>query len=189
MRGILTNRLTDLSKPLNVLEDPIYQQQTKAYGVSQARDAARQRRALAERAAAGGTLHSGGFNTGVHQVLENQGEKEAQYSANLAGQRLGEREQQLDQAIQMARAVGQDDVAMQLENEKLALSQAALQLQGQLGFGDLSLRDRLGSGQLSLGLLNALQGNQQFYDSLGFNYAGLMNSMNRDATIAALGGS
>ncbi len=177
MRGILSTRLNDLSQPHDVLADPIYKQQVEAYRVNQARAAQRERRIAAERAAAGGTGQSGGFNTTVNQIAQKQGESESQFGANLAGQRLLQREQQLTQAIEMARAVGQDDVAMQLENEKLALSQAAEQLQSDLGHG-----------QLSLGLLNALQGNQQFYDSLGFNYAGLQNSMNRDATIAALGG-
>lgn len=187
MRGVLSNRLTDLSKPINILEDPTYKAQTDAFNLSQSRGADRQRKVLAERNAAGGTLASGGFNTNVNQVYEKQAEGEAKYSADLAGQRLGERETQLNAAIQMARAVGQDDVALQLENEKAALAQAALQLQGELGRSDLSLRDRLGSGQLNLGLMNALMGNQQFYDSLGFNYAGLQNSMNRDAVIQALG--
>ena len=68
----------------------------------------------------------------------------------------------------------------------MALAQASLQLQGNLGYGDLNLRDMLGRGQLNLGLLNALQGNQHFYDSLGFDYNSLINSANRDASLAAL---
>ncbi|MFZ9200762.1 MAG: SDR family NAD(P)-dependent oxidoreductase, partial [Paracoccaceae bacterium] len=37
----------------------------------------------------------------------------------------------------------------------------------------LALKKELGIGELNLGLLNALLGNQQFNDQLGFNYANL----------------
>ena len=38
-----------------------------------------------------------------------------------------------------------------------------------LGQADIGLRSRLGEGQLNLGLLNALLGNQQFYDTMGWD--------------------
>jgi hypothetical protein len=66
--------------------------------------------------------------------------------------------------------VGQDDIANQLEVQRL-------QLQQELGRGDLALRGELGRGQLDLG-----------YDNLGFSYADMIQRSNRDATLAGLRG-
>lgn len=167
---ILMARLNELKNPGNVEGDPIYQNAVKAYQVAALRGADRERKALAERTAAGGTRATGGFNVGVQGINERAGEKNAQYRSGLALDRLQAREQQLVQAIQMARAIGQDDIANQLEIQRLNLQQ-------ELGRGDLALRGELGRGQLGLG-----------YDNLGFNYADLVTRANRDATLAALGG-
>lgn len=166
--ALLRKRLADLSNPLDLQNDPVYQGQIREAQVASLRGADRQRAALAERAAADGTRSSGGFNVGVQGVLENQRESDRGFAANLAGDRLGAREQQLVQAIQMARAVGQDDIANQLELQRL-------DLQKELGRGDLALRGELGRGQLDLG-----------YDNLGYNYADMVNRANRDAVLAAL---
>jgi hypothetical protein len=75
----------------------------------------------------------------------------------------------LIEAIRLARAVGQDDIANQLEVQRL-------QLQQELGRGDLALRGELGRGQLGLG-----------YDQLGFSYADLIARKNAE-TVKAGGG-
>jgi hypothetical protein len=167
---ILMARLNELKNPGDVQSDPIYQNAVRAYQVQALRSADRQRKALAERSAASGTRASGGFNVGVRGINERAGENAAQYTSGLALDRLTAREQQLTQAIQMARSVGQDDIANQLEVQRL-------QLQAELGRGDLALRGELGRGQLGLG-----------QDNLGFNYADLIARMNRDAVLAGLGG-
>jgi hypothetical protein len=167
---ILMARLNELKNPGDVQNDPIYQNAVRAYQVQALRSADRQRKALAERSAASGTRASGGFNVGVRGINERAGENAAQYTSGLALDRLTAREQQLTQAIQMARSVGQDDIANQLEVQRL-------QLQAELGRGDLALRGELGRGQLNLG-----------QDNLGFNYADLISRMNRDAVLAGLGG-
>lgn len=167
---ILMSRLNDLKNPGDVQSDPIYQQAIRAYQVGQLRSADKQRKALAERSAAGGTRASGGFNVGVQGINERAGENASQYRSGLALDRLSSREAQLNDAIKMARAVGQDDIANQMELQRL-------QLQQELGRGDLSLRSELGRGQLGLG-----------YDNLGLSYADLVMRANRDATLAGLGG-
>lgn len=167
---ILMARLNDLKNPGDVQSDPIYQQAVRAYQVGQLRSADRERKALAERSAASGTRSSGGFNVGVQGINERAGERSSQYRSGLALDRLSARESQLNEAIKMARAVGQDDIANQLEVQRLALQQ-------ELGRGDLALRSELGRGQLGLG-----------QDTLGFNYADLIARMNRDAVLAGLGG-
>lgn len=165
---LLRKRLEELSNPLDLSKDPVYQGQIREAQIASLRGADRERAALAERAAASGTNRSGGFDVGVQGILDNQRETDRGFAANLAGDRLGAREQQLVQAIQMARAVGQDDWANQLELQRL-------DLQKELGRGDLSLRGALGFGQLGLG-----------YDTLGFNYADMIQRANRDAVLAGL---
>lgn len=173
--ALLRKRLTDLSNPLDLSQDPVYQGQVRAAQVASLRGADRERAALAERAAADGTRSSGGFNVGVQGILENQRESDRGFAANLAGDRLSSREQQLMQAISMARSVGQDDIANQLELQRLDLQQ-------ELGRGDLSLRGELGRGQLRLGEGQLGLG----YDNLGLNYADMIQRANRDAVLAAL---
>lgn len=169
---LLSARLKDLQNPGDVASDPLYKQAVRQHQIQELRNQDRQRKALAERTAAtGGTTRSGGFNVGVQGILERSGENTAQYRSGLAMDRLQAREQQLVQAIQMARAVGQDDMANQLELQRMAI-------QKELGDRDLALRGELGRGQLGLG-----------YDNLGFNYANLMQNANRDAVLAGLGGS
>lgn len=165
---LLRKRLTDLSNPLDLANDPVHQAQLREAQIASLRGADRQRAALAERSAATGTSRSGGFDVGVQGILDNQRETDRGFAAGLAGDRLSAREQQLMQAIQMARAVGQDDIANQLEMQRF-------DLQKELGRGDLSLRGELGRGQLDLG-----------FGNLGFNYADMIQRANRDAVLAAL---
>lgn len=167
---LLMARLNELRTPGDLNNDPHYQAAIRAYQVAQLRSADRQQKALAERSAAGGTRSTGGFNVGVRGIRERAGENTAQYQSGLAMDRLQQRESQLMEAIKVARAVGQDDLANQLEVQRLALQQ-------ELGRGDLALRSELGMGQLGLG-----------YDQLGFNYADLVSKANRDAVLAGLGG-
>ena len=167
---ILMQRLNELKNPGDIQGDPIYQQALRANQLGLLRSADKQRKALAERSAASGTRATGGFNVGVRGIQERVGEQGAQYASGLALDRLGAREAQLIEAIRLARAVGQDDIANQLELQRLALQQ-------ELGRGDLALRSELGRGQLGLG-----------YDNLGFSYADLIQRANSQAAIAGLRG-
>lgn len=167
---ILLERLKQLSQPFDPQQDDTYRKTLDAYGVGQERDARRQRRVAAERAAAGGYGSSGALDTRIRGIAERQGQNESMFAAQTANERLQQRDQQLVVAIQLARQLGQDDLANQLEQQRLRLSEV-------LGRGDLALRAELGRGNLGLG-----------YDTLGFNYASLANSANRDAILALLGG-
>ena len=51
---------------------------------------------------------------------------------------------------------------------------------------DIELRRQLGSGQLNLGLLEALLRNQQFNDQLGFDMGKFGSEGNRDAIMELL---
>jgi len=154
---ILRERLAALSGPFDPQGDTVYRGQVDAYKAAQQRGARRMRSAAAERAAQTGTLGSGGFDTEALGYQQDANTNEATFAAQLAGQRLSEREGQLMEAIQLARAVGQDDVAEALDRERIAIAQQQVALQGELGRGnlalardDLALRERLGLGNLDL---------------------------------------
>ena len=159
---ILQDRLNALSQPFDVNQDDTYKKTIQAYELGQERDARRQRRVAAERAAAGGYANSGALDSKIRGIGERQGQNASMFAAQTAADRLKQRDEQLIVAIQLARAVGQDDLANQLEQQRLRLSE-------ELGRGDLALRRDLG------------------YDRLGFDYASLANQANRDAVLAALG--
>lgn len=188
LESILTGRLNDLSKPFDANADPNIQQTINAYNLGQERDARKQRAVAAERAAASGFGGSGALNAKIQGIAERQGQNQSMFAAKTVYDRMKDRDQQLDVALQLARATGQDDVVNQLEQQKLKLSEelgrADVALRRELGMGQLDVSRRqldlsreLGLGQLGLG-----------YDNLGYNYASLANSMNRDAILALLNG-
>lgn len=148
------------------------QGQRDAFGLAAQRDATRRRAALAERAAARGGLGAGGYDVDTERIISEQGEKEQAFESDLYAKELSGQRERLMQAIQMARQFGLQDEARKLQEK--------------LGTLDLNLRQYLGKGQLGLGLLNAGQQNQQYYDSLGLNYATLQNLMNNQAINAIL---
>lgn len=74
--------------------------------------------------------------------------------------------------------------------ERLALLDAevrkyGIDTQGDLGKLDVALRKELGIGQLNLGLLNAMLGNQQFNDGLGWDMAKTIIGQNANAVTGA----
>lgn len=167
---ILQDRLAALSQPFDVNADDTYKQTLSAYNLGSERDARKQRAVAAERAAAGGYGSSGALDTKIRGIAERQGQNKSMFAAQTAADRLKQRDDQLVVAIQLARQVGQDDIANQLEQQRLRLSE-------QLGMADLGLRRELGLGNLGLG-----------YDRLGLDYTALANSANRDSILALLGG-
>ena len=55
-------------------------------------------------------------------------------------------------------------------------------------YGATQLQGQLGRGQLGLGLLNALLGDKQANNLLGYNYTALQNQMNNQALQTILAG-
>ena len=132
---------------------------------------------LAERAAAQG-FDQNAMNS---QLLGAQGESTGR-QATFAGNATMGLAQQRAQEITAALALGGNmlsDIDRQNLAKELAQLQAQVQREGTaaqvgLGQGDLALRQLLGTGQLNLGLLNALLGNQQF--GIGQNNS-MLNSL------------
>jgi hypothetical protein len=176
------------AQPGNMQADPIYQQQVGAFNVASQRNAERAKAQLAESAAQSGQTNSGGFNSMARGLQEQQGQNESGFAAQLAGQRLKQQEDKIQQAMQMAMQLGDRDLQAQLAAKQAEIQQAGLSLQGELGRGDLDLRKTLGAGQLNLGYAGLQQQGRLADNTLGFNYAQLQNQMNRDAVMALMGG-
>jgi hypothetical protein len=133
----------------------------------------RNRNMLAERAAANGTNNSGGFETGLLGLAQDRSQREGQFAGNALMQAQQERGVNDRAALASAAGLlgGNANLSQQQSLAELdaSLRREGLAQQGALGSQDLSLRSRLGEGQLNLGLLTALLGNEQFGQSLSQN--------------------
>lgn len=177
----LLNRLAP--GPINA-QNPEIAPAIQANQLAEQRGQERQRSLLAERAAAGGYSGSSGFDTQLRQLEQGRTQREGEFEAN-AIQGLGNRQaQELMAALGLGgQMLGQQD-ALGLQRYGMDQSNALQRygidtdaqlrregygLQGNLGGRELDIRDRLGSGQLNLGLLAQLLGNEQFGQQLGAN--------------------
>lgn len=165
------------------VNDPDIKPQADAFRLARDRAAKQEREMMAERAANTGLNYggqgSGAFESGLQGIAEQAGQDKAGFEADLVGRRLDARRQQLMQALQLADALGARSEANTLQSE-LAQIDAGLR-QNALG-----VQSSLGRGQLGLGLLNSMMGNQQFYDQMGYNYADLTSRLNRDAFLSLM---
>jgi hypothetical protein len=121
----------------------------------------------------GGALQSG-IQGGGEQLAERM---QAMESQMVAKELMGRRQQLMD-ALRLGAGILSQDEQGQLQRELAALDN---QLRRELGFADINLRGQLGGGQLSLGLLQTLLGNQQFYDKLGFDVGDMESLFNQNA--------
>jgi hypothetical protein len=163
------------------LDDPTLAPQVEVYRVQQQRNQERNRRSAAERAAATGLGQSGYLDRQIDQGLQEQNFNTAAYNANLLGGELDKRRKDLQLALQLASATGDHEAARELQT-RLAKVSAQMQQQG------LNLQGQLGSGDLSLRLMQTLLGNDQFYDQLGINTALNLEGLNQNALQSIFGG-
>jgi hypothetical protein len=135
------------------------------------------RNLLAERAAKDGTDASGGFDTQLTGLAQDRAAREGQFAGNAVQHLQDQQNSDLMAALGLSNSTLQananrDQQGSQFgqtlaeqareanqsaENQKLGIN-----TQSSLGQGDLSLRGRLGEGQLNLGLAGLLQGGDQF---------------------------
>lgn len=147
--GMLGKNPDDVS-----LNDPALKNQMDAFSLGQQRSIDRQRAALAERGAASGGGMTGGFDSAVQNAVERAGEAESAFGSELVAREMQAQRAQLMQALQLAAQRG--DAAAQRD------------LQMKLAVMDNALRSKLGMGQLGLGYAQLGAGQQNFYDSLGW---------------------
>ena len=138
-----------------------------AFNASVKRQEARDRQMLAERDAARGFSGSGGFEAGVLGLRARGNEAMNRFAGEQAAQSEAGRRQELLQAMALAASMGDSAAARALERE--------------LGFGSQSVQ-RYGIDRSSEAERYGVDAaNQRAQDTLGFNYADLIQRMNSDA--------
>jgi len=160
--GVLNTNPNDVK-----LSDPDLAPQARAYQDAQTRSLGEQQRTAAEQGFASGALHTGAYGTTLGALQQQQGEAIGQFNANL----LSQAKQQRLSTLLSSLGLGGD----------LINSASAQGVQSSLGQGDLNLRAMLGSGQLSLGLLQALLGDRQANNQLGYNIGTFQANQNNKA--------
>jgi hypothetical protein len=164
------------------LDDPILGPQADVFRVAQQRNQERTRRVNAERAAANKQSSSGYLDNLINQGVQQQGMNTASFNANLLGQEMTKRRDELLAALQLAGSTGNQEATRELQT-RLAQVQTMMQQQG------LNLQDKLGSGDLALRAWLGQMGSDQFYDQLGVNTSLGMEGLNQRALQIIMGGT
>jgi len=158
------------SQQTPTLDDSILGPQTEVYRAASQRGMERNRKVAAERAAASGRSQSGYLDNQINKGAQEQAFNTSSFNANLLGRELDTRRKELQSALQLAAATGDQEAERELRNRLAEVSarmqQQGLNLQGQLGAGDLDFR----------------------YDALGANTALGMEGLNQQALQMILGG-
>lgn len=159
----LVNKLNPA--PVNA-QNPAVAGSINANRLAEQRGLERSRGLAAERAHAGGYNDSGPFDSQLFGMEQARSAREGAFE----GQQLQDLQKQQSQEMMAALALGGGHL---IDQDKLGLSRygidtdAALRreglgVQGSLGNRDLDLRGELGRGNLNLGLLSLLSGNDNF---------------------------
>lgn len=144
------------------LQDSTLAPQVEVFRAQQQRGQERQRLAAAERAAANGQSESGYLDNLIMKGVADQGMNTASFNANLLGGEMNKRREELNAALQLANATGNAEAARELQTRlaqaSAMMQQQGLNLQGQLGQGDLALRWGLGMEGLNQRALEIVMG-------------------------------
>lgn len=150
----------------------------------------RGRAQLAEQAASQG-LDQNAFGSQLRGLNAESAQRQGQFEGQAVQQLGRDRMQQIQSALALSGSLmgDQDRMALQRELAQLQaqLTREGLSAQTGLGQADISTRRDLGFGQLNLGLLNALLGNQQFGQGLASSNALATQQLNQQALGNALG--
>lgn len=142
-----------------------------------------------------GTAGSGqvGFQNAEQRLInERAGQARGSFEADLVQKDLQRQRDETNDALSHLTGMISDDQARALQ-DKLAsldaqLKTAALNSSDSLGRAELSLKDKLGTGGLSLDTLKTLLNDQQFNKNLGFNIGDREAFWNQQALDRVLGG-
>lgn len=171
LQQMLTTGQTAALNPTE-LNNPAMEAQRANFNRVNDRTRGRERLAASERAAARNGLGSGGYDANLAGIEQAAGDRAVGFESQLmAGELQGQRDRVM-QAMQMATASGDASQARDLQ-ERLATIDNQLRREG------MTAQNRLGQGQLNLGLLQALMGDRRAGDALGFNYAALGQQANQ----------
>lgn len=144
------------------LDDPTLAPQVEVYRAQAQRGQERQRLAASERAAANGMSESGYLDNLIMKGIQDQNFNTAGFNANLLGGEMNKRRDELQAGLRLAAATGDAESARELQARLAQVSammqQQGLNLQGQLGQGDLALRWGLGMEGLNQRALEIMLG-------------------------------
>lgn len=154
--------------------NPAIQAQRSAFERRNSQQTGREKLAMAESAAARNGLGSGGFSADIAAAENARAGRSADFEGQLLGQELQSQRDRVMKGIEMANSSGNAAMARQLQ-EKLGLIDADIRRTGQ-------------KGQLGLGMLQTLLGDQRAKDALGFNYAQLGVNANQNLLNSILSG-
>lgn len=163
------------------LDDPNLAPQVEQYRVQAQRNQEHQRAAAVQRASMNGQNNSGYLNNAILRGIEEQGFNTAGFNAQLLAGQYDKQRQDLQAALQLASATGNQEAQRELQ-ARLAQVNAAIQQQG------LALQSDLGHGDLDLRRSIAQMQNNQFYDQLGVNTALGLEGLNQSALQRVLNG-
>lgn len=184
--------LNRLGSPRISASSPEVQPAIQANQMSEQRGFDRNRALLAERNAAQGLNNSGGNESMIRGLAQDRAGRESQFAGQAVMDANQRRDAQMVPLLSMTGGMLGDIDRAQLQRYGIDLD-AALRREGlgastSLGQGDLALREKLGTGNLNLGLLGLLQGGQQFGQSLASNNAQFTAGLNQQALLNLLGG-
>jgi hypothetical protein len=148
-----TSLLNALNKPVGVdPNDPVMKGQMDAFSLAQTRAKQRDREAMASRAGASGQISDlatgGAFDEGLSNLEQRQGEAEAGFNANLAGDELNKQRDELYRYMALAgnQLNAEEARALQekLFNIEAQIKREGMKQQGDQFGADLGLREELG---------------------------------------------
>ena len=153
-------------------DDPNIKQQVDPFAAAMERQ---KRSAMSDAAESTGPMASGALRGQNRMLSERAGQQQGMFEAELVGRELQNRRDEIQSALSQLGGVVDSDQARQLQRE-LANLDAKLKTMGiksaeGLGYAELSLRDRLGTGGLNIDAMNLMQRDRQFGDRLGFDVA------------------
>jgi len=167
VRGAISR---DLGAPTINPADPVLQAQLASFRAANQRATERQRAQEAQRANVGGTIGSGGFNTRMRALEEQQGIRDADFEAQLMASELASGRDRAERARQLGAGLLTQE-AQQGLTERLANQQAAMQamgLQTQRDVSNLGAQQQmtLANQQAALQMLGLQSGREQTQQAL-----------------------
>lgn len=183
--------LNRLAGPRMSAASPELQPAIQANDLQEHRGVERQRAMLAERNAAQGLNNSGGNESMLRGIVADSAARRGQFAGNAVMDANRIKEQQITSLLGLSGGMLSDIDQQQLQRYGIDLD-AQLRREGlgastNLGQGDLALWEKLGMGNLNLGLAGLLQSGQQFGQSLASNNAQFSAGLNQQALMQMLG--
>lgn len=152
--------------------DPNVRAQSDAYTANLERQ---RRQYLNEAAEKAGPYGTGTMQGQERMTAERVGQQAGTFEAQLVGQELANRRQEIKEALSGLYGMVTGDQAMALQRELAKLDAQMKELGIRSGENiagqELSLKDKLGMGGLNIDLMRLLQADRQFGDTMGFNVA------------------